>query len=267
MLGKRLLFPLVAAVAAGSASAQMIPHVTAKIVSSSDGYTPGHPVEVAVKLTMDKGWHVYWVNPGDAGMPVSVEWTLPEGWVAGPLLHPVPIAFDAAGIAGYGYEKEVVLPCYLTPAEEGSGDVEIGAKVAWLGCDAAACVPGEAEVNVSLAEGAAHPTPEAEAIAETLERVPEPVSGAKLTVAEADDRLALELLLPAGIDPTGCDVFPVTKSTINQNEPVAFEKDGAVWRAKVKRHEYAPDEVSELELVLAGGKLSGPLLVSWKAGE
>ena len=29
------------------------------------------------------GWHGYWLNPGDAGLPMSVEWTLPAGWSVG----------------------------------------------------------------------------------------------------------------------------------------------------------------------------------------
>lgn len=251
----------------GTVAAQSPSHVRAELLSSSGGYAPGHPVEVAVKLSMDDGWHVYWVNPGDAGMPVSVEWVLPEGWVAGPLLHPVPIRFEAGGIAGFGYEDEVVLPCFLTPTEEDQGDVEISAKVEWLACDAAACVPGEQAATLTLQGQAGEPTQDATVIAKALGRVPEPDAGAGLKVTEADDRLALEILLPAGIDPTGCEVFPVTPAVIDPTQQISLEKSGEFWRAEVKRHAYAPDLVSELELVLAGGKLVKPLLLSWKAAE
>ena len=27
------------------------------------------------------GWHGYWLNPGDAGLPMDVKWQLPAGFV------------------------------------------------------------------------------------------------------------------------------------------------------------------------------------------
>ena len=27
---------------------------------------------------LEKGWHIYWVNPGDSGEPPKIQWQLPE---------------------------------------------------------------------------------------------------------------------------------------------------------------------------------------------
>ena len=39
---------------------------------------------------MQKGWHTYWQNPGDSGLPTTLEWKLPAGVEAGPIEWPAP---------------------------------------------------------------------------------------------------------------------------------------------------------------------------------
>ena len=46
---------------------------------------PGGQVELAIHMRTNPGWHGYWLNPGDAGLPMSVEWELPPGWSVGEL--------------------------------------------------------------------------------------------------------------------------------------------------------------------------------------
>ena len=52
------------------------------------------------------GWHGYWLNPGDAGLPMSVEWQLPPGCRCGPLRYPVPTRLTIAGLMNYVYERD-----------------------------------------------------------------------------------------------------------------------------------------------------------------
>ncbi|MGE5600817.1 MAG: protein-disulfide reductase DsbD domain-containing protein, partial [Pseudomonadota bacterium] len=51
---------------------------------------PGGEVELAIEMRTQPGWHGYWLNPGDAGLPMSVKWELPPGYSVGPLRYPVP---------------------------------------------------------------------------------------------------------------------------------------------------------------------------------
>jgi len=55
--------------------------VQARLVADTTAVVPGKPFEAGVLLEMAEGWHVYWENPGDAGIPTRVDWELPEGWV------------------------------------------------------------------------------------------------------------------------------------------------------------------------------------------
>ena len=58
---------------------------------------PGGEVELAIHMRPAPGWHGYWQNPGDAGLPMDVKWQLPKGFAAGPLRYPVPVAADRRG--------------------------------------------------------------------------------------------------------------------------------------------------------------------------
>ena len=67
---------------------------------------PGGEADLAILMHTRPGWHGYWLNPGDAGLPMSVEWHLPPGWSVGPLRYPVPTRLLVSGIVNYVYEKE-----------------------------------------------------------------------------------------------------------------------------------------------------------------
>ena len=70
--------------------------VEPKLVSNVSGITPGKPFRVGVHLKIASGWHTYWKNPGDAGLPISIQWQLPPGWKASP--SSVPFSMKEAGL-------------------------------------------------------------------------------------------------------------------------------------------------------------------------
>ncbi len=126
--------------------------VTARLLSSSKTIVAGKTLELGIHLHMKPGWHTYWQNGGDAGLPTSVQWTLPKGLKAGKILWPTPHRYVEGGeLVTYGYMDEVLLLTEITvpPDLPSSGSVEIGAKVSWLMCKAL-CIPGEAELSLSL---------------------------------------------------------------------------------------------------------------------
>ncbi|NEX11460.1 MAG: thiol:disulfide interchange protein [Prosthecochloris sp.] len=112
---------------------------------------------VAVHLTIQPGWHLYWEHPGEAGMPVSVTWRLPEGYRALPLEFPLPGRFEAAGLMGYGYDEEVVLFSTIVPQVPGSSQrlpedlFPLQAEVSWLSCRES-CIPGSASLRLETGE-------------------------------------------------------------------------------------------------------------------
>ncbi|MGA7328498.1 MAG: protein-disulfide reductase DsbD domain-containing protein, partial [Rhodomicrobium sp.] len=65
-------------------------HVTVDLISDQSAAAPGKTITVAVRERMEPGWHTYWENPGDSGEPTHIEWNLPDGVTAGPVLWPLP---------------------------------------------------------------------------------------------------------------------------------------------------------------------------------
>ena len=85
-------------------------HVQVSLVAETDAVTPGQPLLVGLRLQMEPGWHTYWRNPGDSGLPTKVKWDLPEAFSAGPVQWPRPIRFHTGPLVSYGYEGEALLP-------------------------------------------------------------------------------------------------------------------------------------------------------------
>lgn len=129
-------------------------HTTVELVSDQKSIQPGKPIRVALKMTMDDQWHVYWKNPGDSGLPPSIQWVLPEGFKAGDIHWPAPKLIAAGPLTSYGYEGEVFLISdVMAPRDLPAGGViEIRAKVDWLACKVD-CIPGRADLRLSLPVG------------------------------------------------------------------------------------------------------------------
>ena len=133
------------ALAATGAAVVQTEQVRAELVAHApQGAVPGQPMWVGLKITHAPHWHTYWKNPGDSGLPTTLEWTLPAGVTAGETAWPAPKSIAIGTLTNYGYEDTVVLPVPLTigPAFQAglAGDMEIKLKASWLVCRQE-CIP------------------------------------------------------------------------------------------------------------------------------
>ena len=97
-------------------------HVEVVLLAEKSAVEPGKTITVAVQEKMEPGWHTYWINPGDSGEPTSIEWSLPQGLSAGPILWPIPHVISVGPLAEYGYDDEVVLLTEIQVPERIEGD-------------------------------------------------------------------------------------------------------------------------------------------------
>jgi DsbC/DsbD-like thiol-disulfide interchange protein len=140
-------------IAAGAHVAADASHVTASLVVDAQQITPGTTFTLGVLLEPEPGWHVYWRNPGEAGLATQVAFDLPEGLEVGELGWPVPVTFEQpGGIVGYGYEDEVVLAAPVSVPDGTTGSVPAKVEVSWLACKDV-CVLGKAELEAELPLG------------------------------------------------------------------------------------------------------------------
>jgi len=109
------LCALVFAVRSVAADPVCTEHVEAELVAERTAITPGVPLTVALRLKLASGWHTYWQNPGDSGLPTTLAWRLPEGVSAGEIQWPAPHPLHAGPLVNYGYEGEVLHLVDLNP--------------------------------------------------------------------------------------------------------------------------------------------------------
>jgi thiol:disulfide interchange protein DsbD len=240
-------------------------HAEVRWITASRSCPAGESVQTAVRLTIDPGWHTYWIHPGEAGVPAEFAWNLPAGWSAQLEGHPAPERFSSSGIAGFGYSGVVDYPVRVTAPRDFTGEARLEAKVTWLACSESGCVPGEAVLPLVLTAGGSVATPEAAAIDAARSRVPTAAAGAVLEVVQENHtwRLTLRADDPA-LDPTGCEVFPLTPHLIDPASPIRFSGANGQWSAIVPICDYFEPPLRECALVIA--RPSRPWLVHWKSG-
>lgn len=125
--------------------------VRASIEPAALRVAAGQEAEVVVRLAIEAAWHVYWVNPGDSGVPPELEWTLPEGVVAGPPQWPRPQVFRTPHETTFGYENEVglVVPLRVAAAMP-PGEHPIAVRVRWMACREQ-CLVGTSQASGTVA--------------------------------------------------------------------------------------------------------------------
>ena len=133
------------------------PLVSAKLIASKTAVVPGQPFEVGLLLQMAPRWHTYWEYSGDAGLPTKIAWTLPAGFASGPIQWPVPhLMVEPGEIWTYGYSGKVMLLTTIVPPPNLAAEktVTLRAKASWLACKDM-CIPGSAELELTLPVAAA----------------------------------------------------------------------------------------------------------------
>jgi hypothetical protein len=114
------------------------------ITGEWDSVTKKFPV--AVEFWVAKGWHLYWLNPGDAGSPPEVKWSLPMDWKVGKLQFPVPQHVVEDGFESYAYYDKLVLYAEIaSPVAPKPSDV-IEADIKWMVCKDI-CVAGKQAIK------------------------------------------------------------------------------------------------------------------------
>src|SRR5690349_708427 len=131
-------------------------HIAPELVA--EGPAPaGGEVELAIHMRPAAGWHGYWQNPGDAGLPMTVEWQLPKGFAAGPLRYQVPTRLTVAGLMNYVFERDYAVLVRLKVPADAKRIVPIRANAHWLACTDKICVPERGQLALDLPVGTGAP--------------------------------------------------------------------------------------------------------------
>jgi DsbC/DsbD-like thiol-disulfide interchange protein/cytochrome c biogenesis protein CcdA len=150
ILAALLLAPMALAQAPGTTR-----YVTASIEAETAAPAPGSTVSVAIVMNPKPGWHDYWLNPGDAGTPLELDWKLPAGVTAGPIRAPVPETLIVSGFMNHIYKARhaflVDLNIASTVAQGQRFSITVDAR--WSACSDTVCVPEGGTLSVPMTIG------------------------------------------------------------------------------------------------------------------
>ncbi len=128
----------VRAVHTGKAEVVDEQHVSVTLIPEVSKMTDSDTVMVGVHMKIREGWHVYWRNPGDSGLPTRISWDDHPLLEPGEIKWPQPARFDEDGVTTYGYSNHVTLlvPMHVKERDR-SGETHyehLEAYMNWLVC-------------------------------------------------------------------------------------------------------------------------------------
>jgi thiol:disulfide interchange protein DsbD len=244
------------------------------------------PVWVGLQIEHAPGWHTYWKNPGDSGMPTELRWTLPPGVQAGDIAWPLPRKIAIGPLANYGYEGAVLLPVplsitpgYQSAPQEDALPVKLHAS--WLVCRQE-CIPQEGDFSLRLPLRSSTALAAA-AFEAALEARPAPLQGEQqAAIEDGGQRLSVRVAgLPASLRGQTLELFAETPGLIVTAAALAgpgqgpSQKtwrqhwDGDTWTASLPVSPEREGSPAAVALALAAGgqswRVQAPIAGRWPA--
>jgi len=249
--------------------------VNSKLLADTTAIRPGRPFQIGVMFKITPGWHLYWINPGDGGIPTTIDLKLPPGFTASNWQYPTPQRFDqTGGLIAYGYESEAMIVATVTPPTQiDSSTLSIAAEANWLVCEKT-CVPGDAKINLNLPVSHDAQAANAEAFKRWLARMPVPVDKSDQVSRHeirADDKELTITLDWSHQPPANIQWFPPASQALNFRNIKVDTKDKTTTvtadidpLAGQKVEENLPDSVIGYSTVSDRAGLAVPVNAAFK---
>ncbi|HEY8289188.1 MAG TPA: protein-disulfide reductase DsbD domain-containing protein, partial [Acetobacteraceae bacterium] len=230
---------------------------TVTLVSDTDTIEPGTPFRVGLRIRLAPGWHTYWKNPGDAGVPPDLSF---DNAKVSDIDWPTPRRVAEGSVMTYAYTQAVLLPVTAT-AEPGV----LKAHAQWLVCKDI-CVPEEGDFSLDLPAGNPAPSPEAPLFAAHDQTVPRPSPFAATIAPDGTLFVQAPSLSPNGL--TGAVFIPEAPGQIQDDaaQPLSIRGDGFTLALKLSHGFSTAKGLSGLLLVRDQTGGENGLVLSAKPG-
>lgn len=255
-----LLAVLCAGQARGAESALLeTDHLRSRLVAAQGSAVPGQTLELGLLLEHDPGWHTYWKNPGDSGLPTQMQFELPGGLGAGDIEWPLPERQPAGGLVNFGYSHTELLPVSIPiPADFAAASLDIRLEASWLICELE-CIPGSGEYQLRLpVASTAAPSSHAAAFERAATRQARVLDlDARYSAEKSGVRIEIPLTgvlaeaLAAGTQ--GWTLMPATPQIVANADPPRFSVAAGTLSIDVARSEFFAGMPERIELLLSDG--------------
>jgi thiol:disulfide interchange protein len=231
------------------------PHITAELISDSGTISPGSASHVALSLTMESGWHVYWQYAGDSGEAPTVSWSAPQGITLGPMQYPAPSRLPLGPLMDYGYEGTAIFPYALMSSQQlRVGDTTLQAHVQWLVCREV-CLPGKALLGLALKVATIASSVTNPLIDAAIHAEPSPLPDS-IKVRASASRTLLTLDITTGRKENAAEYYPLDDASIRNAAEQKIEPTSHGVKLVTERADISdalPKEVKGV-LKLGGGR-------------
>ena len=210
------------------------PQVRAELLAHApEGVAAGKPMWLGLKIQHAPHWHTYWKNPGDSGLPTTLQWQLPAGVEAGEIEWPTPSKLPLGPLLNFGYEGSLLLPVAITvPAGFSASTLDVKLRADWLVCKDV-CIPEGGDFTLRVPAQAA--TAGNAALFEAARAaVPMAAAGSQASATVENGALVIKVSgLPAAWQGKALSYFPETTGVINNAAIPETRWDGGTWTARV----------------------------------
>lgn len=229
-------------------------HARVELLSRQASVNPGSDLKLGVHFILEKGWHIYWINPGDSGQPPSLQWQLPPGFTAGEIQWPRPERMQSsAELADYGYHDDALLMVPIHAPQlinnEQLRGLRFAVEARWLVCREI-CIPEHVGLELFLHLSASKEnSAAAKLFAETEKQLPIPMPQGWKTRAESrkDDFL---LTVAAGKPITKAIFFPLDPGQIDNPAPQKLQSSATGATLTLKKSDLLVKPITLLRGVL-----------------
>jgi thiol:disulfide interchange protein DsbD len=225
-------------------------HAKVSLVAENNAVVPGRVLWLGVVFDLERGWHTYWVNPGDSGEPPKIQWELPPGFRAGKIRWPVPARLGSATIVDYGYEGHVLLavPLQVPPGYAPGKPLSLSAQVRYLVCSDV-CIPAQAHPTLTIPAGNSPASAEArKEFTEARSRWPLPMpAGWKVQARDAGDHFVLSV--ETGTRESQASFFPL-QDAIDNSAPQTVTPAERGMEIALKKSDLQTKSIPEIQGVL-----------------
>ncbi|WP_417622778.1 protein-disulfide reductase DsbD family protein [Parasphingorhabdus sp.] len=202
-------------------------NVPATLVAESQQVKAGQSVTLAFVMEPKPTWHGYWENPGDAGIGMSFDWTLPAGVTAKKARFPVPDTLLISGIMNYVYKGDYAILVDLDLSDKvAPGPLPISVKSEWLSCTDEICVPEQDELSITLQVVGEETATSRDARFNGFRAAQPRPLGSDASFAVGDGLFRLSIPLPANIELEEPYFFVLEDGIVDYAAPQKFSRDG-----------------------------------------
>jgi thiol:disulfide interchange protein DsbD len=222
---------LVFSVSAAAGQAQTLSSV-ANLFSEEKTIAPGKPFILALQLSHPAKWHSYYQNSGSLEQPLTIKWTLPQGFTAGPIQWPVPEVKDGYFGKSFVYPGSPVFLVEITsPSSLETGKpITLTADASWQIC-AESCLNEQQSFTLNLPVAAA--LEKDPATAELFEHArasqPARLTNAKISARPDGSDILLRIAPGETIKGAPTDFIPDQPFVKSAGSGGSIQRDGDAW--------------------------------------